>query len=85
MRAFYVDAAEDVLAKLPFDDSVLNNAKFLNFTKKTEFTYDSVKFFFDKYCDLQALTPTKLDELLEQFVEYQLLDKSIYLKIFGKK
>ena len=36
MRAFYIDAAERAIAKLPFDDAILNNAKFLNFEKKAE-------------------------------------------------
>lgn len=76
VRAFYVDAAERSIAKLPFDDAFLNNAKFLNFEKKVECTFDSVEFFCDKYSDLLGFNPTKMDQLQEEFVAYQLLNES---------
>ena len=45
----HVDATERALAKLPFNDDVLNNSKFINFEKRAECTFNSVEFFCDRY------------------------------------
>ena len=45
VQTFYIDAATQALHKLPFDDCVLNNARFLNFEIKENCTFDAVEFF----------------------------------------
>ena len=75
-RAFYVDAASQAVKKLPFDDLFLNNARFLNFEKKEEYTFSAVEFFCSKYSKLLKLTPAQMDTLQEEFTDYQLLSKS---------
>lgn len=74
VRAFYVDAAAQTIKKLPFDDSVLNHARFLNFEKKEDCTFDSVEYFAQKYPKLLPLTPVQMDMLQEEFTDYQLLE-----------
>ena len=76
VRAFYVDAASEAVKKLPFDDSFLSNARFLNFERRAECTFDAVEFFCAKYSNLMQLTPAQLDRLQEEFTDYQLLDKA---------
>lgn len=76
VRAFYVKATSQALQKLPFDDCVLNHARFLNFERKEECTFDPVEFFCAKYSDLLQFTPAQMDKLQEEFVDYQLLEKN---------
>ena len=59
VRAFYMDAASQALKKLPFTDDLLNHARFLNFEKKEECTFDSVEFFCDDILAFLALTRFK--------------------------
>ncbi len=74
-RAFYVDASSQALKKLPFDDCLLGNAKFTNFEKRAECTFESVEFFCVRYSHLLHLSPRQMDRLQEEFTDYQLLDK----------
>lgn len=73
VKAFYLDSVNQALKKLPFSDSVLNNSIFLNFDKKDECTFDSIKIFCDKYSEVLKFTPTQMDKLQEEFMDYQLL------------
>ncbi len=61
---------------MPFDDCVLSHARFLNFEKREECTFDSVEFFCAKYSNLFQFTPLQMDTLQEEFTDYQLLEKS---------
>ena len=56
VRTFYIDAASQALHKLLFDDCVLNNARFLNFERKEDCTFNAVEFFLRK-----ALRPPEVD------------------------
>ena len=76
VRAFYIDATSQALHKLPFNDCVLNNARFLNFERKEDCTFDAVHFFCAKYPDLLKLTHAQMDRLQEEFTDYQLLERS---------
>ena len=69
-------AASRALEKLPFGDCVLNHARFLNFERKEECAFDSVEFFCAKYSELLQFTPAQMDKAQEEFVDYQLLEKS---------
>ena len=62
---------------LPFNDHFLNNAMFLNFERKDEYTFNSVEFFFcAEYSDLLNFTQTQMDRL-QEFTDYQLLGSEI--------
>ena len=76
MRAFYWKAGSQALQKLPFGDCTLNNSRFVDFEKKEECTFDSVEFFCSKYSNLLKHTPAQMDRLQEEFLDYQLLEKS---------
>ena len=76
VRAFYIEATLEALRKLPFHDSVLHNAKFLNFEKKEECTFSNVEFFCSKYSRLLNFSPIQMDKLQEEFIQYQLLERS---------
>lgn len=51
--------------------------QFLNFEqRKCSYTFDSVEFFCSKYLDLLPFTSAQMDRLQEEFIDYQLLEKS---------
>ena len=76
VRAFFVDAASQALKKLPFSDDVLNNARFLNFEKREEYSFSAVEFFCNSYDNFLNCTPSSMSKLQEEFIEYQLLEQS---------
>ena len=57
VRAFYVAAATQALKKLPFNNCVINNARFLNFDRRKECTFDSVEFFLSQVLRLASVEP----------------------------
>lgn len=69
-------AASKALQKLPFHDSVLNNAKFVNFEAKEKCTFDSVEFYCSKYSALLKFSAAQMDRLQEEFIDYKFLEKS---------
>lgn len=85
VRAFYVKATSQALHKLPFDDCILNHSRFLNFERKEESTFDSVEYFCVKYSNLLQFTPAQMDMLQEEFVDYQLLQKSDIADVVWKE
>ena len=57
----------------------------MNFEKRAECTFDSVEFFCAKYSNLLQLTPSQMDKLQEEFIDYQLLDKSEIPEVVWKE
>ena len=76
VRAFYVDAVNQALQKLQYSDDVLNHARYLNFEKRRDCTFDSIEYFFARYSNLVEPTPAEMDKLQEEFTDYQLLERS---------
>lgn len=75
VRSFYIDATSQALAKLPFDDPVLNNSVFVNFEEKEECTFNVVDFFCNKYSEVLSFKESDQDKLEQEFLEYQLLNE----------
>ena len=73
VRAFYMEAVAQALKKLPFDDLVLKHAKFLNFEKREDCTFDSIEYFCDNFYNVLDV---EMDKLQEEFTMYQLLERS---------
>jgi len=77
VRAFYVESVAKALKKLPINDLVLNHAKFVNFEKHDNCTFDDVEYFCGSFHNLLNFTPAQTDKLQEEFTMYQLLDRSV--------
>ena len=75
LRSFFVEAASQALQKLPFSDEVLNHCMFVNFEVKDDCTFSSVEYFCARYSHILKFTPSDLDRLQEQFLDYQILSK----------
>ena len=78
IRAFYVEGVTIALKKLPFDDLVLNHAKFLNFEKHEDCTFDNVEYFCDNFHNVLEFTLAQIDKLQEEFTMYQLFREVHY-------
>ena len=77
VHQFFTESVTYALTKLPVRDTLLQHARFLNVMEKVRHKFSSVEFFCEKYSALLKFSPTILDLLHEEFIEYQLLDKSI--------
>ena len=77
VRQFYeMDTAES-LAKLPLDDELLLHARFLDFFQREFCFFEDVEYFIKKYADLLPVsTATELEKVHEEFVDYQMMEKS---------
>ncbi len=76
VRSFFIDAASEALQKLPFSDEVLNHSKFVNFEVEDDCTFASVEYFCARYSHILNFTPSDLDRLQEEFLDYQILSKT---------
>ena len=75
-KGFFIKTAIEALAKLPFDDDILHHAKFVNFEQRETCTFDSVEFFCNKYSSILPLDLRQKEQLNQEFIGYQLLEKS---------
>lgn len=73
VKAFFIDATTQALRKLPFNDPLLNSAKFLNFDSRETTSFE---FFCNKYSNILEFNSSQIDRLQEQFIDYQLMDKA---------
>jgi hypothetical protein len=71
--AFYRAAAQFAVAKLPFNDKVLENSRFVNFEKCREHEFTMVEFFLQRFPDHLEMSVEEQEKLQEQFIDYQLL------------
>ena len=76
VRAFYTEAIAQALKKFPFDDLVLKHAKFLNFEKREDCTFDNIEYICDNFHNVLDFTAVEMDKLQEEFTMYQLLEWS---------
>lgn len=59
---------------MPLNDDVLRNAKFANFVNRDQASFTQVEFFVQRYPKLLPFTtPSTLNELEEQLLDYQLM------------
>lgn len=74
VRAFYERAMEYALLNLPLEDALLQNAGFVNFHVRETATFQQVEYFVERFGALLPFqSPREMDVLLDEFVEYQLL------------
>ena len=66
VRSFFIHAASEALRKLPFSDEVLED----------NWTFSSVEYFCARYSHILNFTPSDLDRLQEEFLDYQMLSKT---------
>ena len=71
--AFYRAAAQYAVEKLPFNDKVLENSRFVNFEKRREHEFTMVEFFLQRFPDHLEMSVEEQENLQEQFIDYQLL------------
>ena len=73
-REFYSEAADYMIKKLPFKQSVLQHAKFVDIKKRETCEFSGINYFVDKYSDILRFEDGDLRKLEDEFVEFQLLD-----------
>ena len=76
VAAFYRAAAQYAVAKLPFNDKVLENSRFVNFEKRREHDFTMVEFFLQRFQHHLQMTVDEQEKLQEQFIDYQLLSNN---------
>ena len=74
VHMFYTRAMQYVKSTFPLKDEFLHSARFLNFEKREEATFDAVESFVHRFPHLHALMePHEMELLQEEFISYQLL------------
>ena len=73
---FYKETFNYAKEHLPFNDPVLKHAKFVNFGKRTQASFELVEYFVKRYQDILHFDPAKFDSLYDEFVAYHLLQDS---------
>lgn len=74
VRGFYTHATNYALKNLPLSDDVFINAKFANFVNRDKAQFIQVEFFVQRYPKVLPFTsPSTLNELEEEFLDYQLM------------
>ena len=76
VRRFYEETFNYAKEHLPFNDPVLKHAKFVDFGKRMQASFESVEYFVKRYKDILHFDPAKFDSLYDEFVAYQLLQDS---------
>ena len=77
VHELFTESVTYALKKLPVRDTLLQHARFLNVMEKVKHTFSSVEYFCEKYSTLFKFTPTIMDSLHEEFIEYQVLDNAV--------
>lgn len=70
VKCFWTAVYTYAVDKLPFNDEVIINSKWVNFTQRHEAKFSQVKFFVNKFPVL-ALTSPQIDTLREEFDDYK--------------
>ena len=71
VRAFFVQTAEYLLQWCPFSDELIKHATWIDFSQRLSSSFTSVEFFVGTYSE--NLNDMDMDELNEQFIQYQTL------------
>lgn len=73
VRIFYTTATQYIIKTYPLKDEILMHARFVNFEKRDQISFDSVQFFVHHFPHLHNLTsPGEVELLQEEFIRYQL-------------
>ena len=76
VRAFYNAAYEYCTKWLPLDNDLLKNYRFIDFSRRSEFSFDDVQSVVSAFPQLNQdilNNVHKLDELEEEFLAYQVM------------
>ena len=73
-REFYSEAADYMIKKLPFKQSVSQHAKFVDIKKRETCEFSDINYFVDKYSDILRFEDRDLQKPDNEFVEFQLQD-----------
>ena len=76
VRQYYVKGVEYVLKKFPFHDQLLKHAEVVDVAKRGDASFESVKFFMDRFpCTLpknvESVDDQMYDQIEEEFLKYQ--------------
>lgn len=72
IRVYYENAVEFIVNKFPIDDETLKHAQFVHFENREVAEFTDVSYFVDEHSSLLNFSSQQLDQLYEEFVEYQL-------------
>ena len=72
--AFYSGAANYVVQKLPFNDQLFLDSRFVNFPQRRKDVLQQAENIIRRFQDMLNYTAQQIDQLQEEFTEYQLLD-----------
>ena len=73
MRRSYEDTFNCAKEHISFNDPVLKHAKFVDFVKRMQASFESAEYFVKRYQDILHFYPAEFDSLFDEFVAYQLL------------
>ena len=76
VRQFYVTAVSYIIKWFPLNEDVVKDSQFVDFEVKDQCDFVMVCTFIKKYPKLLKFTNTELDELNEEFLDYQALPRS---------
>ena len=73
MHNFYTTTTQYIIRTYPWNDEILMHARFVNFERRDQISFDSVQFFVHHCPHLHHLTsPGEVKMLQEEFLSYQL-------------
>ena len=73
VRNFYTTRTQYIIKMYPLNDEILKHARFVNFERRDQISFDSVQFFVHRFPHLHSLTsPGEVEMLQEEFLSYQL-------------
>lgn len=75
-KSFFVAAYQYAVSHLPFSEELLKHAQVLQFDHRDTADYDSLVYFVNRFPTLKAKLEGKMDELYDQWTEYQLLSSA---------
>ncbi|XP_063053561.1 zinc finger BED domain-containing protein 5-like [Engraulis encrasicolus] len=76
-RNFFRRSVEYARAKLPLNDEVLRNSKFVDFNQKMDMSVECVQYFTERFNHLLPCEgPREQDRLSDEYLEYQMLEKT---------
>ena len=73
-RIFMIEAYKYAISRFPIHDHVLQHAKVLQFDSRTTAEFESLLFFVQRFETLKLKLDKSMDQLYDQFSEYQALD-----------
>lgn len=76
VQKFYECAVDYIRLKFPLNDDLLMHARFVNFEERENCEFADVEYFIDRYQKVLSFNDVDMDQIFDEFVEYQLLEQS---------